>query len=693
MGYIDTVGGQLKAVVQLEYEHFPLKAAPTLYVITISNPSDFTLFATQSDSLRAEGRSAALTLTSDRAVRAVYVRRELSKVSSEPPVYELILGYERRLEYTEWDPDSTDYGISQNIFSLENALAWFPERNNKFAIVSCADFAAIKPIMDYLDQNFSLKANLPDLSQEMLMRIAEGSHVRSATFSHISSSSTNDNIDAKTITVFDEDLPSRRIFNDMREEHGREQRSGFYSSHPDILRAGVGITRRFGRIWTPAHLSRDELVRLALGIIVKLEVELERVSNESLSELTGFYSNSSVLIGRVPLTGQPRRLFDRIIRHLIAADRNQMHRDQFRQVKWYIESEDEEVKEFVEDCMKGISSETLKELLEHSKRLGLHASMTYECENCGVRNVTCKECGALLEALTEDGQIICKCPSCKRATDLGNFQCDCSVSCPAIDPYSQLFVYPNEDLLAAIEAYFAVLYPPQRNPGLFVVVGNRLSLLSGPVNPGAREIRLEELGLWKTRAHLHTHSCGSVGRIGKILGKTKEKCPINNYHPSRNDCETCLQSFPSREQLANGQVCLLRLFGIPIGKEFDGIHHGHEGADINYDDQLDGRPITVGIHVKSKSGKYLAKDLRRTNFKVRELYTQIYYTLYKISQGEEDLDVLGIGIPNKISEDVLNSMKAILLRFGISFIYVDYDCWIKIVSLAEEHISFEVSPS
>jgi predicted SpoU family rRNA methylase len=66
----------------------------------------------------------------------------------------------------------------------------------------------------------------------------------------------------------------------------------------------------------------------------------------------------------------------------------------------------------------------------------------------------------------------------------------------------------------------------------------------------------------------------------------------------------------------------------------------------------------------------------------------VFYTLYQISIGKERFDVLGIAIPNRVSEDVVSSMKEILFRFGISFIIVDKLSWEKIVSSAQESLQF-----
>jgi hypothetical protein len=166
----------------------------------------------------------------------------------------------------------------------------------------------------------------------------------------------------------------------------------------------------------------------------------------------------------------------------------------------------------------------------------------------------------------------------------------------------------------------------------------------------------------------------------------KEKC---KQHPTLSDCNACLTQKISIEHFESGNVCLLRTFGIPISTKFDGIHHGHEIADIVYTDSIDGVNCKIGIHVKSAGTDKTKNGLGRSKNKIKELYAQIFYSLYQISQGIENFDILGIAIPNRVSEDVISSMKEILFRYGISFISIDKETWEKIIVSAEECLQFD----
>jgi hypothetical protein len=660
--YINDVGGRLLNLVRAEADNFPLKASPTMYVVSISNPIDFDEMERISLRLRGNLRNDALILPNERAIRAVYVRRELIQVRNVSPVFEIILGYEKRIEITESDPENQNYGAVQNVYSLENALVWFPERERQFAIISCSDFSAITPILSYLNMQFRLRASLPDLSQAMLQRIAEGGQVRNATFSHVYGGRDED-IDVRTITFYDTDLQNRRVFQEMCGRQDREQRAGFYNQHPGILRAGIGITRRYGRIWTPAHLNRDELLRLALGIITNLNTELERAAAQNLHEFTGYYSNTRVVIGNTSLTGKSRNIFDALIRYLIVASRLQERRF-------------------------NVSREDIISFVELKSRLGMTVTATYECPQCGTRNYKCPSCNADIEVIYERDIVIFSCPSCNNVIDFDNYSCDCGEICPTIDPLSHLFIYPSIELLNAIEEYMSHLHPAIVNPGLFVIVGTEACLLANQQNPNAQRVNLDELEMWRNIGRFHLHHPIQTGRLIRILGQAKEKCDINNWHPRRTDCERCIRANLTARQLENGQVCLLRAFGIPIQQEFDGIHHGNEIADIIYTDRLNGQRVHIGIHFKSKANSNPPRGLGRTNDKIRELYTQVYYTLYKITQGDERFDIIGISIPNRVSADVINSVQSVLFRFGVSFIILDHDMWIRIISLVRDNLLF-----
>ncbi len=660
--YIENVGGSLKSSAEAGIELFPLKSAPTIYIINITSDIDFQNIQQISNTLTGRGRDEAVFFENDRAVRCVYIRRELTRIRLSPTVYELVIAYEKRIETTEWNPENSDYGETKFLYSLENALLWFSENKKQYAVLACSDFSAVTPIIKYLNNKFRINASLPDLTEDMLFKIAEGGQIKNATFSN-TLRGQDDGIDVRTVTIYDEDLSNRQVYQEMRNQENREQRAGFYSSHPDLLRAGIGITRRYGRVWTPAHLDRDELVKLSLGIVSKLDRQLGIAFRKRLQDFIVYYSNSAVNIGSNSLLGQVRSAYDSIIYYVISAARSHQKR------AW-------------------ISDDYLKDFIRHKDKLKLGVSAIYECVNCGTKNIKCSKCNVNTAVKIENDQIVFKCPRCNQSIDLAEHTCECGSQSPVIDPLSQILMYPQVELLVSIDNYISRLHPAVEKPKLFIINGHEVCILNSYTNENARKISLEELSFWRTRAHLHSYNPISSDRLIRILGLAREKCPINNYHPTRVDCERCLQSLPTMTQLNEGNVCLLRTFGIPIDTEFDGIHHGHEVADIVYSDQINGLNIRIGIHAKSKANSNPRNGLGRSDDKIKELYAQLYYTLYQVSQGQQHFDVLGISIPNRVSDSVLTSMESILIRFGISFIAIDHDCWVKIVGLVKEKIQF-----
>jgi len=110
--------------------------------------------------------------------------------------------------------------------------------------------------------------------------------------------------------------------------------------------------------------------------------------------------------------------------------------------------------------------------------------------------------------------------------------------------------------------------------------------------------------MWQTRAHIHQRNISDERKIQyrQILGRIKEKCIRNNRHSSLEICSACMQEAVTTARINSGNdLCLARLFGYAIDEEFDGVHHGHEVADIRYPDVLlnTGEEVRLGIHLKS----------------------------------------------------------------------------------------------
>ena len=107
----------------------------------------------------------------------------------------------------------------------------------------------------------------------MLDRLAEGANPRTASFSRVDIDPIGI-FDAQSLTISDPSLGELRSYRSLSDDPSRQQTFGFYSSHPDLVQGGMGISRQYGRIWTPTHLRKDSLLALSINLIQKTEREL-----------------------------------------------------------------------------------------------------------------------------------------------------------------------------------------------------------------------------------------------------------------------------------------------------------------------------------------------------------------------------------------------------------------------------------
>ncbi len=642
-------------------EEFPLKSAPTLYILNKSKSIATKALEDTSAILALKGRNEACIFPNTRAIRAVYTRQPIHYLKTQN-TYELILSYEKRIEIVECNPESQNYSETRVEYSLDNALVWFPKVNSSYAVLACCDFSAVTALITYLNTRYGIEASLPDLTETMLNNLSNGSKVRNATFSlELTADSSND-IDVNSITIYDKKLSESKIFAKMKEQKGRIQRSGFFVDHPYLLRAGLGISCKYGRIWTPAHLDRNELLSIAVGSIKNLDIQLKHSADNDLNDYLIYYSNKEVQIKSMKLTGFARKLFDRLIYYLALSQKNN--------------NADTE-----------IDLDFQKQLSNYYNKLQFELYVVGYCDNCGKVEFRCPKCGQAISILIEHQIPILVCSSCGNRIEDQNIRCDCGESIQIINIYSNLEYLPSPELLDAITSYSDSLHPQISLPSLFKIEGNRLFSLCKVKNSSARLVDLNDLKLWKVRAHYDSVST-ITPCAKKYVNDAYEKCSINGYHPKEGDCKKCARKQISTLDFESNTICLLRTFGIPINVVFDGIHHGHEFADIVYTDEFDDKQVRIAIHVKRHDEHTPAKGLGRKNGKIKGLYAQVFYTLFEVAMLRKSVDTIGIAIPNRISDDVLDSLKTIVLRMGYSFIALQKEEWEKITQAAIDSVQF-----
>lgn len=572
------------------------------------------------------------------------------------------MGYEKRIEIVECNPESQNYSETRIEYSLENALVWYPKGNSSYAVIACCDFSAVTALITYLNSKYGIEASLPDLTETMLNNLASGSKVRNATFSLELSEENENDIDVNSITIYDKKLSESKMYSQMREQKGRIQRSGFFVDHPYLLRAGLGISCKYGRIWTPAHLDRNELLSIAVGSIKNLDIQLKHAAENDLNDYLVYYSNKEVQIDSIKLTGSARKLFDRLIYYLALSQKNN----------------NAEIE---------IDLDFQKQLSIYYKKLRFESYVVGYCANCGKVEFHCPKCGQAINFVVENEIPTLVCSSCGNRIEDQNIQCDCGESIQLINVYSNIEYLPTPELMDTIFDYSDNLHPQISLPTLFKIEGNRLLSLRKRKNNNARLINVNDLKFWRVRAHYD--SVNTVTPCAKkYVNDAHEKCNINDYHPKEDDCRKCAKKQISKLDFELNTICLLRTFGIPINVVFDGIHHGHEFADIVYTDEFDDKQHKIAIHVKKHDKHTPAKGLGRSRDKIKGLYAQVFYTLFEVEKKKKSVDIIGIAIPNRVSDDVLNSLQTIVLRMGYSFIALQKDEWEKITQAAIDAVQF-----
>ena len=629
---------------------FPLRTAPTLYLLRTSQITlDSKIINNLNQYIYDNGKTKRyLPRNAQSSIRSVYINERIKEILKSPKVFEVEICYEKKIEYVECDIDDSSFGEVKKIYSLEKALFWIPKKYPYWGIVATCDFSSLNPIIQFIRNFLSINAYLPDLSQEMLFKIASNAKIRNATFG-LELNQKDNIIDAKSFTIFDDNLSEKEVYK--RAKNSREQRAGFYTDHPELLRAGIGISRRYGRIWTPAHLSRTELVKLSIGIINNVNKELMNAGKNNIPDFIKFHGNLIVNVKGSRLTGNARKLFETLIEKIESANGKSSKKEQ-------------------------VDPSFMEKLILYQSILDLNINISIECENCGIQLLECAECKKVLNVKKLSNDVTAICIDCGKISDQEDFTCSCGNTLVIPDVIPCSFVTPNIGLIDAVKEYYKSLHPQLDYRGSFIIINQELHLLEIRTSQ-IKFLTLSELNLWKNTAKINACIDNSNRKNNELLNKLKEKCSRTNYHPTILDCESCGALIIKSNDIEN--LCLLRIFGIPINQVFDGIHNGGEKADIYYDDYYNTQKVKVGIHVKSFSDRKFKRGLGRSDNKIKGLYAQVFYSLYQQKIGLVKFDILGIAIPNRISDDVKDSLSSIVLDSGVGFISVSRDEWLSIL--------------
>jgi len=646
--------------------NYPLSSSPTLYLVSVSTWPDFQHLLEVTTELAEQMQGEAVRFGSDRTVGSVYIITPAREFHIQIPFQEIPLLYEKKIEYVVADPDSEDFGEPKVVYSLEKAIIWYSSEY-KHALLLCGDFQAVKPILYYCRTKLDISWQLPYLSEEMLNRLSEGANPRTASFTRIDDDPIG-NFDAQSLTISDHSLGELRSYRSLSDDPSRQQTFGFFSSHPDLVYGGMGISRQYGRIWTPARLRKDTLLALSINLIQKTEQELNREAEINLNGFIAYYRNVPIKLGKKNLRSQQRYYFEELIKAIIRARRSPTLEFQ-------------------------LEPDFIRSLIEQNQNIDVTPTLNIHCDNCGDNLARCLICNSPLTPIVIDRRLIFQCsthPDEQPYQDNQLFPCDCGANIDVTFSVD-IRILPGVQLLKAIHKFLDVLENQQFDGG-FIIIGNVLRLL--PRNRVAiNEYHLSEFQMWQTRAHIHQRNVSDErkNQYSQILWRIKEKCGRNNRHSSNEICSACMREVITTARIKAGDdLCLSRLFGYAVDEEFDGVHHGHEIADIRYSDVWlnNGEEVRLGIHLKSRE-RPRVRGLGRSISSIKGFYTQYCHSAYLTTIGNADLNVIGVSVPNTISDEVREDFQFISGQFGYPLVVLDEEDWLRIMDAAMEKSAIE----
>jgi hypothetical protein len=575
----------------------------------------------------------------------------------------LRLHYERRIEIVQAEVGAEDYGEMTVVYSLETALVWVPIEKHEHAVIACCDYPALRHILYYLRSRLDLNLHLPRLDTNTLQRIVHGAMPRKVTFSIIETDMESDEV--QNITFADPLLEAKKPFQAAIQNSNREQTAGFYVNHPGLDLGGLGVARRDGKVWTPKRLDYNATAKLALTLIAQTEAELKKERDPGV--LVNHYYGDRARIGEKEVIGKVHQTWQELVKIILATERN--------------------AKETT------IQIGLVERLVQYQSQLGLVTAIEHdECPSCGTKWLAiCPTCRNPLKVVLHDG-LEASCSTCGSVVGV-QLECECGQQLEYASLEPLVRILPEPELLQSITE--AAKRFKRIFSGFFAIHGTILRIINRKQPAEPKRMHLADLRLWRDRARLHVRAVSSrrQEQLRAILNKTKEKCRRGGLRPSNERCSECMAAKPDLDWITRGDTCLARLFGIPINKAFDGVHHGHEGADIKYTDVVvdTGRQRQIGIHAKSRCHRPPPEGMGRTKYSIKGLYTQLAFSAFEARVRNEPVNVLGIGIPNLVRQEVLDSMQFMVNELGFSLLVIDESDWLKVLDAAMEQVELDTA--
>ncbi len=648
LDFISTKASALSKL-QIINDSYPFNGSPSLYILTYENKNIDTII-----------KEKEIEFPEKSKLISVIFRGEVNQINND--IKEMVIQYKKRVEYIIADRESDRLGEIDFVESLETAIMWFFDGVIRYAILATSDYFSVKGIVHTVSMLSEYTLQFSIIDEGMLMQLQANSKLSNASFSLISSKS-NDFLDVRSITIFDDELSERTVFKELNESKCREQYSAFMKKN-DYVTTGIGLSRRNAKVWTPAKLKKIEVFRIAKKIIEKLTQETVRLDLSIESESYRYFLLLNAdTFNKIRLNRLEIEFYSKLLSYIYISFSTQ-------------------------EKALTVDRDFLYSLVKHSKRFGMNLIFEYECENCGRSIYKCKNCSSLLidESELLNSKLICK--SCKSSTNIDDFKCECGATIEMNDFLNHIFIYPDLETIIEIKDVLNSKVRDIVDFNYFVFSFSQIKIIENSVADNWKEMHLHDLKKWVTLGKINTIVIGKQDerRIRGYLSKAKEKCPIKDYHPRESDCIICKSKTLSESDLKSGNICLLRLYGLAIEEFFNGIHHGNEEADISYVDEFleSGDELRIGIHFKSKAN--VKKEVGRGNEFIKGVMSQFVYSLYMTKVGTFNFNVIGVSIPNIIEKNMRNSFIEVSKLFNTDFICLEEPDWIKIVAKAEENI-------
>lgn len=604
------------------------------------------------------GRDAGLN-SPNRSVRVIYVDRD-EMIVPDFHLIEIPLVYEHKLEFSVGDPpDSDSYGEMEKTYTLKRAFVWLLD-NHSHGLVCCSDMAGLNAIMEYFNTQLGVSLSLPDMTQDIFSHLIDVGTPSSATFRGFP-------INVPTISVHAPGVEETEIYQELVEDENREQISGFFRGDDNAYFASFGISRNYARIWTPWRYSKPYLMSAATQILNRTEEELSQEFKNNVLSYVKYFSDVRVEVGEKTLSGQARINFQKII-------------------EWIVLSQRAPNNELEVDAL------DLVTLIRSKSTLDLEIALKFDCPNCGGGLIRCPNCLEPYQVKVEDGNLVVVCTRCKVEIAGHQIQCECGTDIEFVDVGNHIRLLPGPNLQQAVIKFVNEQLDDFDWQGTFVIDGLLFkALLLRTIGELPPIIHLADLHSWQQHARIHQLQPQEA--LLPIVSHTKEKCYRDCKPPNQALCDQCLAGHITEDQIrTQREVCSPRIMGIAINQQFDGIHHGHEVADIRYTDHLvdGGNQIDVGIHLKSRQNPRV-EGLGRSVYAIKSLYTQIFYSAYQALLDQDiTFNTIGISIPNRIHPEVITSIQSLLNQLGFSLLVIEEDDWLKIFDAALTNITFEI---